>query len=174
MDASESDKDSFSSSGRRRECDSSDTSESSCFVNRTCLNNFFVCTSSDAASSRAPEESETSESSDEDTRDSEDVVNPAPVYCVEEDFSYSINRFLSFETEPSASFCDEESVANNNEGNESIAASARSSSITNSDGGKNFYREHYLFRERVCHENPATKFERQIKDHLNNDPRDTT
>ena len=149
MEASGSDEGSFSSS-ERSECDSSDTSESSYFVNRTCFKQSFVHTSSDASSSHVPAESETSESSDEGISDSEDVVNPAPVYCVEEDFNYSINRFFNCEIKPSASFCNEGSLLNNNGGNESVAATPRSSSIINSDGGKNFYHGHYLSCETVA------------------------
>lgn len=142
------DEDSFSSS-ERSESDSSGTSESSYSENRICFKQFVVYTSSDASSPHAPVESETSESSDEGTSDSEPVVNPAPVCCVEEDFNYSINRFFNFETDPSPSYCDEGSLLNNNDGNESIAAPPRSSSIINSDGGKNLYHGHYLLCERV-------------------------
>jgi len=93
MEAIGSDEDSFSSS-ERSESDSSGTSESSYSENRTCFKQFVVYTSSDVSSQRAPVESETSESSDEGTSDSDEVVNPAPVSCVEEDFNYSINRFF--------------------------------------------------------------------------------
>ena len=53
-------------------------------------------------------------------------------------------------------------MLNKNDGNESVAASPRSSSIICSHGGKKLHHEHYLMCEWVCHKNRARKLERQL------------